>query len=597
MVINIVHDFLDTVKTQREHVSWKEWRASELERDIQYCHPRWTQEAKYINAEIKEVRNLSLISGSESWIYFDWLALLFILATIISHATFFHFSSDLSKKVHHYLIMPLLLILWIRMFKYARPFERAGPFIVIFGSVTGDIIQWSFLTFIIFIPYACAFWITFSDISLTPAAGYKDVSSLLYNIFSMMVVNEHNFKDLEKANPFMARLLCGSFIGIGAIVTLNLLIALLTNTFERLYENAIANAVMQRARTILLLEKSLWHKQQEKYYDFIVKEGSPEIISKNIGRLLSLDREEATIERVRDDVKVITSILAKNFGKGFQKGKKPDLEYMKMDINKVRRFQEEIVVDVRNMKSALDEMKKLLLPIINNSNAKKNTAIKENNSSASNDESKHTDSNNSSSDDDRNETSKEHRPDKKQNNKTFIRKKDTNDSKKFAKHEECSIEINSSNTDTQSSEAGSECWVKYSPNIPKGRKFQMKEKPVKQRSIKELRKKFEANIGESHKKENINVDGQVELQDIEGNPNGEYSRAIPNDGNEMSENNSDRYKPAYSNPWPLLGMCHSTSSIAQPYVPDRDYQYDIHQQQLDDQIYPVEQESNQVIMK
>ena len=229
---------------------------------------------------------------------------MFILATIASHVTFFHYSTVLSKEVHHYIIMPLLMIVWFRVLKYARPFESAGPFVVIFGSVTGDIVKWGFLNLIILIPFTCAFWLTFGAISLHPVSGYDNVGPLLYNMFSMMVVNDHGYDDLEAANPVMARLLCGAFIGIAAIVTLNLLIALLSNTFERLYEKAVENAVMQRARTILLLQKSLRRKQKLKYYGFIKKKGSPEVIRNGLGRLLSTETDDnASLEQVQEDIR------------------------------------------------------------------------------------------------------------------------------------------------------------------------------------------------------------------------------------------------------------------------------------------------------
>ena len=332
------------------------------------------------------MRNLSLISGSDWWIYFDWAALVFILATIASHVTFFHYSNDISKEVHHYIIIPLLLILWLRIFKYARSFEGAGPFVVIFGHVMGDIIKWGFLNSIIVIPFACAFWITFGAISLKPVPGYDNVGPLLYNIFSMMVVNDHGYDDLEEANPIMARLLCGAFIGITAIVTLNLLIALLTNTFERLYENAVANAVMQRARTLLLLRKSLRKKQKKNYYDFIKTHGSPEVIVKTLGRLMTMDGDDhATIDRVRDDVKVIVNILGEKFGRRFgKKGKKSDLDFVKMDVSKVRRLQEELIVDVKNMKQALIQITEKVEEIkINNNNNNNNNNDNNNNNTES----------------------------------------------------------------------------------------------------------------------------------------------------------------------------------------------------------------------
>lgn len=220
-----------------------------------------------------------------------------------------------------------------------------------------DIVKWALLTSVIVIPFTCAFWITFGATSLTPADGYNSVGPLIYNIFSMMIVSSHQYEQLETANPVMARILCGSFIGIAAIVTLNLLIALLTNTFERLYQHAVENAVMQRARTILLLQKSLRKKQKQKYYDFIRNEGSPQIIVKTLGRLLMMDGDDhVTIERLRDDVKTIVKILGEKFGKKFGKGNKSDLDWVKIDVSKIRRFQEELVVDVKNMKHVLQEI-------------------------------------------------------------------------------------------------------------------------------------------------------------------------------------------------------------------------------------------------
>ena len=324
-----------------------------------------------------------------------------ILATIASHVTFFHYSNDTSREVHHYILIPLLLILWLRIFKYARPFEGAGPFVVIFGHVLGDIVKWAFLNSIIVIPFTCAFWITFGAISLNPVHGYDAVGPLLYNIFSMMVVNDHNYDKLEAANPVMARLLCGAFIGIAAIITLNLLIALLSNTFERLYENAVENAVMQRAQTILLLQKSLRKKQKKKYYDFIKNNGSPEVIIKTLGRLLMMDGDDrTTIESVHDEVKFISKILGEKFGRKFGKGKKSDLDFVKMDVSKVRRFQEELMVDVKNMKDALQKITEKVEEIIiinNNNNNNNNNDNKNNMNSEDNSINKNTNVNTSSS--------------------------------------------------------------------------------------------------------------------------------------------------------------------------------------------------------
>ena len=347
--------YIDTIKTGRELEKWREWRASELEDDIKYCHPRWPQETQYLQSEIDAVRNLSLISSTDWWIYFDWITLVLVLSSIGTHVAFFYYSTDLFKEIHHHTMIPLLMILWFRLFKYARPFEGAGPLVVIFGSVFTDIAKWGFLNSIIIIPFTCAFWITFGAISLHPVTGYDSVGPLLYNMFSMMVVGEHQFVDLVKVNPILSRLLCMGFIGIVAIVTLNLLIALLSNTFERLYENAVANAIMQRGRTILMLEKWMTKRQLNRYYDFIRKNGSPETIQAIVGGMCTSSEDHVNMDRICDDIKTIKGILFDRFGKRYGKFKSP-LDVVKEDVTTVKKLQEELVHDTKYTKMMLQRM-------------------------------------------------------------------------------------------------------------------------------------------------------------------------------------------------------------------------------------------------
>ena len=225
---------------------------------------------------------------------------------------------------------------------------------MIFSNVVGDILKWIVLNAAIIIPFACAFWIGFGYNSTHPAKGYTDASSLLYNVFQMMIVGDYSWGNLQEANETMARILCGSFILTAAIITLNLLIALVTNTFERHYENAIANAVMQRAQTILLLQSRMGSKNLKHYYNFIKSNASPQIIQNKYGRLMANTSEDkATIERVYDDVRQIKSVLAERFGKRYGKGNKSDLEIVREDLGKVKKSGMELAKDVNNLKLIL----------------------------------------------------------------------------------------------------------------------------------------------------------------------------------------------------------------------------------------------------
>ena len=66
------------------------------------------------------------MSSSDNWIYFDWICLFTILAAITTNVLFHHQEEIIWKEINNHTAALMLLILWLRMFKYARPFENAG---------------------------------------------------------------------------------------------------------------------------------------------------------------------------------------------------------------------------------------------------------------------------------------------------------------------------------------------------------------------------------------------------------------------------------------------------------------------------------------
>lgn len=74
----------------------------------------------------------------------------------------------------------------------------------------------------------------------------------------------------------MTYILLGSWLALSAIIMLNLIIALMSDTFQRVYDNARANAAMQKAITILNIEESLSKEKREKFRAFIHSKCNPE---------------------------------------------------------------------------------------------------------------------------------------------------------------------------------------------------------------------------------------------------------------------------------------------------------------------------------
>ena len=183
----------------------------------------------------------------------------------------------------------------------------------------------------------------------------------------MIVVNDHDYDALEAADATMARILCGSYIALMAIINLNILIALLSDTFTRVYGNAVANAVMQRAKTILFLEKSLTWKRKRQYEDFIKNYGSPETVDLQRDISANSDRDEQkAADMLRDSVQEIHHLIHERFGKQYGEGKKSDLDHIKESLQVIHQggsVQQKC--ECKGIKRKMDMMQEVLTKLCN----------------------------------------------------------------------------------------------------------------------------------------------------------------------------------------------------------------------------------------
>ncbi|XP_070834208.1 transient receptor potential channel pyrexia [Chaetodon trifascialis] len=184
---------------------------------------------------------------------FDWL-----VYSLLTVSFSVHMADVFRPSVHFHTISLRLfsvtvIFLWLRLMKHVRAFRLMGPFIVMLGNIVGDVMCFLFLYAEIFIPYACSFWIIFGG----QFPSMQSVSGLLYSLYRITLVDEYEYAAMVKVDNVMAPLLCGTFLAASSILCVNLLIALLTDTFQRVHDNSQANAVMQQAAVILQVEESM----------------------------------------------------------------------------------------------------------------------------------------------------------------------------------------------------------------------------------------------------------------------------------------------------------------------------------------------------
>ena len=144
----------------------------------------------------------------------------------------------------------------------------AGPCHLSLALVSIFVIKQLLLSLII---YVLAFLIEAAENNTYQ--GQKN--SKTFHCFQMTLVGDFAWSSLIEVNRLMAQVLVGSYFALTSVVCLNLYIALLSDTFSRVYAQAQANAVMQQAQLVLLVEKSLPKKKKIKFGHYMKHECGP----------------------------------------------------------------------------------------------------------------------------------------------------------------------------------------------------------------------------------------------------------------------------------------------------------------------------------
>lgn len=269
----------------KNFLAYKIGRMQEIKRDLPYCHPRWPQESKFITEELKKVESEPLASLYDIWYYMDVLSFLGLVLLTITRVILIQMDYRDSEyrtvlEVHYHAYPFVLIIIWLRFMQAFRPFITLGPFIAMLGYVAADTMKFAFLFCEFFIPYCCAIWIVFDNDK--PDNAFHNFNDLMFEVLRMTVVDSFKFEDLANQNKLVAQLICGTYLALTSITCLNLYIALLSETFSRVFGNATATAYMLQGEALISIEKKMPEKTQETIQAFIAEKCSPEVSAKRL---------------------------------------------------------------------------------------------------------------------------------------------------------------------------------------------------------------------------------------------------------------------------------------------------------------------------
>lgn len=298
------------INSKTIHNLWREWRDKELDRDLCFAHPRWPEEERYLLDEKKTLDEQRPQYLNDLWNIFDWVVYTLLLFCIITHLVDIGYHNNTISRLHIRVMAITIILIWVRLLKNLRAFSFLGPFIVMLSHMLSDVLRFVILYLEFFFPFACAFWMLFggdkvlNEFSGRPDAqnytttveGMQTVDQLLFSLFRMTLVDEYDYAGMRSIDPVMAYILVGMWLGLSAILMLNLFIALLSDTFQRIYDNAKANAVMQKAINIVGIEEGLSHKRREKFRKYIHESCAP----------LALDYDDDEVPPGGEDLQKVT---------------------------------------------------------------------------------------------------------------------------------------------------------------------------------------------------------------------------------------------------------------------------------------------------
>ena len=196
-----------------------------------YCHERWPEEKRYLTSEINLIRSSSKSYLKNGWNAFEMFTNLVMAMVILTRIVAVVLSNKTVNTVHYKSFPFLLILLWLRFMRYCQIYQSLGPFITMLGHVIGDTLKFGFLFFEFFIPYVCAFWILFGG----QPGEFKHFNDVVYQVFLMTLVDEYE-RDFMNQDRVMGQVLVGTYLAIASVVCLNLYIALMSQTFTRIYQ-------------------------------------------------------------------------------------------------------------------------------------------------------------------------------------------------------------------------------------------------------------------------------------------------------------------------------------------------------------------------
>ncbi|XP_064632713.1 transient receptor potential cation channel subfamily V member 6-like isoform X2 [Lineus longissimus] len=175
---------------------------------------------------------------------------------------------------------------WIFFLYFARGIRLYGPFVtMIYKMLRGDLVRFAIIYLVILICFAQGFFFLFKDIDNESITTFKTILDTLMTLFQMtlgefkmskgdMGIKYEEFGYTRYAT--LTKIVFFFFMVLVPILLLNMLIAMMGNTYQQVIDRSEKEWKRQKAQIIVNLERSYSRKQlKQLLFEYSVKLGKP----------------------------------------------------------------------------------------------------------------------------------------------------------------------------------------------------------------------------------------------------------------------------------------------------------------------------------
>ncbi|CAF1107291.1 unnamed protein product [Brachionus calyciflorus] len=202
----------------------------------------------------------------------DLLTITLLIISLATHLEDILNHSETIARNHIRVASITVVVLSFRLLKSARtlwmPF---GMLVMTLYHIIRDIIVWILAFIIIWIPFTTCFYMLFgngltidcdsaaqtcSAENKTVISGMEDYSKAAFFLFTAAFgAGDIPYEQFNELDDKISNFIVGLYIGVTAVIMVNIFIALLSSTFERVHDYSKGVFLLERAKKIIQVER------------------------------------------------------------------------------------------------------------------------------------------------------------------------------------------------------------------------------------------------------------------------------------------------------------------------------------------------------